>query len=129
MKRIVSVLAALLLLFALCVPTLAANTYSLDLSDVSITGSTADGIGKVLVTGDEETGRMYARIVLSYQRSDGTTWLQTMVLDVDLDNEFVMPYNMGLTDTLTSVGVVILTKKDASPSWAGYNLTAPAVVS
>ena len=128
MKRLISLAAALALLFALCAPALAANTYTLDLSDVTIQQTTPVGIGRVVVEGDEAVPGMWARITISYIRADGTTWMQTVVYAVDLDGEFSMPYSEA-GDTVTAVGVVILDQKETGPAWAGHNLVPAGVVS
>ena len=127
MKKLTAILLALALTAVLSAPALAAGA-ALDLSGVTVTTQSPDGVGR-LVPGDEELPRlMYARILISYQRPDGTTWTQSMVVQVDLDYEFVMPSVQNAQDSVLGVAVVVQDVRDNSPGWRGHEICPPAAV-
>lgn len=127
MKKLTALLLVLALTAVLSAPALAAGAV-LELSDVTVTPQSPDGIGR-LIPGDEELpARMWARVLISYQRQDGTTWTQSMVVQLDPDHEFMMPTVQNDQDIILGVAIIVQDVRDNSPAWQGHEVCPPAAV-
>lgn len=125
MKRLVFLLCAAVLVFALAVPSLAANTYTLDFSDVAVTDGNPSGYAKVIVDGGDPVGKMWARVTFGLKNSKGETSVLTQTGPVDTEEmEFDMP-SLQTTDEITCVCVVLVDNRKTGPGWAGHNLSDP----
>ena len=127
MKKFTALLLALALTAALSAPALAAGAV-LDFSDASVTAQSPDGIGRLLPGDEELPSRMWARILISYQRQDGTTWTQSMVVQLDMDYEFIMPTVQNDQDSILGLAVIVQDVRDNSPSWQGHEVCPPAAI-
>ena len=129
MKKLIAMACAVLLVCALCAPALAANEYSLDFSDVTVTNGSPSGYAKIVVTGDEEVPKkLYARVTFSVVNAKGETSLLSQTGPVDMEEmEFDMPA-LTTSDEITCVAVVVLDAKNLGPGWAGHNICPPARV-
>ena len=104
------------------------NTYTLDLSGVSITANGVSGEGRIVRTGGSQAaGKLYAYVVVNYERADGSTWSVAGTYSADSDGLFDMPTIAGVSDRVTRVVVIGLDAK-VGANWAGHNITKPAVV-
>ena len=103
------------------------NTYSADVTGVSIRNNQVNGSVKVTQTGgNQPKDALYARVVTNFEHDDGCTYFVAVVVPV-VDGVAEMPvFSEG--DTITGVSVMIVNDKNVSSSWAGHNVTNPVVV-
>lgn len=125
MKRIMAAVLLIMMLTVLAVPAHAEETYTVDMSGLTISGRTVNGFGKVTAPEGQDYKGLYLRITVAYTKSDGSTYAE--LYSVQAYKMFGIPTTSS-GDKISMISVVVLDTDSLDPDWGGHNFSAPTAI-